>query len=723
MKHFASSVTTQESTVAKLSAPACRPLTDTFELMLREQLPNFLRLYLNPYVSQTCFCLDRYVKTTWRETQSVSQDHQSFLANSFDEALSGAIKLARYSASHNGKAATGLIYDATDRLGPFASVPVIGGRRVELLPGLVIVGQGPGDCRQALATGGPFGFVVLLADEEFSIDQYAEELRQLIRRDAPMVIICVDHHSLARLRTDASSVLRELDPDVVVFDESFVDRAVPFGAFTARKEIYEHWNRPGKTTFHSTTYQPNTVSSLHFMKCLETLDQEFFESCTKDLENIATNLEARRDAFRRLYSPSLCRLIRASGFESTDVRSTGDYAVVNGRRILDAVAGVACSIRGHNPAGYANDLAEPGPLEDCRKELTDRLQALTGFEHALPGVSGASAVENALRIALVARFPKRHILALKAGFGGKTLLALSGTANPAYKQHIEPLYPDVSYIDPFATDAEEQIDAVLQKYSVAVVQLELVQAVGGVRQVPERVVTHLEERRQKWGYLLLVDEVQTGMFRTGRFTLSGAMGLTPDLLLLGKGTSDMMFPFALLLYRSAVQDDLERMGSDLPCAIEKRYGYEFGFRTVLNVLRFAESATLSKRVIESGSLFAKLLNEGLAGCKAVRSIRVYGLLIGIELERGRGPRRWLGKRLFWFYLFAMLRHKRNPILVGFCQYEPNVLKITPALTITPGEIQNLCKTIIDVLHLPMYRLLATVLGGLVSPSKSAREKT
>ena len=96
----------------------------------------------------------------------------------------------------------------------------------------------------------------------------------------------------------------------------------------------------------------------------------------------------------------------------------------------------------------------------------------------------------------------------------------------------------------------------------------------------------------------------------------------------------------------------------------------------------------------------------------MRSIRVYGLLVGIELERGRGPRRWLGKRLFWFYLFAMLRHKRYPVLVGFCQYEPNVLKITPGLTITSEEIRNLCNTIIDVLHLPVHRLLAMVLGGI-----------
>src|SRR5262249_34646411 len=184
---------------------------------------------------------------------------------------------------------------------------------------------------------------------------------------------------------------------------------------------------------------------------------------------------------------------------------------------------------------------------------------------------------------------------------------------------------------------------------------------------------------QRGGYLLLVDEVQTGMFRTGPFTLSRAMGVTPDLLVVGKGASDMMFPFALMLYSAAVQAKLDRVGSDLPDAIRRRYGYEFGYRTVLNVLRLADKMGLAERVAESGELFDQLLNDGLASCKAVRDVRVYGLLIGIELEAERWPRRWFRKRLFWFYLYAMLRHRRYPVLVGYCQYEPNVLKITPPL--------------------------------------------
>jgi acetylornithine/succinyldiaminopimelate/putrescine aminotransferase len=691
------------------------PLADTYEQILREQVPNFLRLYLNPYVTQACFCLARYVQTAWGGEAVRAGDYQTFLANGFDEALGGAIKLARYAASVAGRPTTGLVLDPADRLGPYAGASVAGGGKVEFLPGLVVVGTGS-DLGAALASGGPFGLVVLVAGPEVILDQHADAIRRLVRRDAPRVITCVDRAGLADLRRGPAGLLCELAPDIVVFDESFVDHAVPFGALTARHDLYDHWNRPGKATFHSTTYQPNTISSLHFLKCLVKADPQFHATLAQDLGKIHADLHVRGELFRRLYSPSLYRLIRATGFDTADVRAAGDFALVNGRRIFDAVSGVACSVRGHNPSTYAQEMAELGRLPDCEAEVAARLRALTGLEHLLPAVSGATAVENALKVALVAQFPRRHVLALKAGFGGKTLLALTGTANPSYKEHIDPLYADVLYVDPFAPDAEAQIEAALEKYAVAVVQVELIQAVGGVRRVPERVIRYLEARRKHWGYLLLVDEVQTGMYRTGPFTLSGAMGLTPDLLLLGKGTSDMMFPFALLLYSAAVRDKLDRANPELTAAIRRRYGYEFGYRTVLNVLRRAEELSLSRRVAESGELFARLLGEGLAGCKAVREVRVYGLLIGIELNARRGPRRWLRKRLSSLHLFSMLRHRRYPVLVGFCQYEPNVLKITPALTVAPEEIRAVCATITEVLRRPLYRLLATVLGGLIKRS-------
>jgi acetylornithine/succinyldiaminopimelate/putrescine aminotransferase len=695
-------------------APRLTPhaLPDTYREMLRQQVPNLLRLYLNPYVTQTCFCLTRYVQTTWGGQTAATEEYQTFLANGFDEALSGAIKLARYSASMAGRPTTGLVIDAANRLGPFAGASVAGGGRVEFVPGLTIV-EPREDFAPMLPSDQRIGFLVVVAAPDESLEKHADAIRRLVRAESPLLITCVDRDTLAALRAGCCRLLRGLAPDITLFDESFVDHAVPFSAFTARKALYDHWNRPDRATFHSTTYQPNTISSLHFMNCLRNMDAEFHACLAEDLNRIKADLGVRRDLFARLYSPSLCRAARATGFDTANIRAVGDFLFVDGRRIFDAVSGVACSVRGHNPTAYAQEIEDAGSIPDPQAEVASRLRALTGLECMLPAVSGATAVENALKIALVVQFPRRHILALKAGFGGKTLLALSGTANPSYKEHIDPLYPDVIYVDPFAQDAESQIEAALAQHPVAVVQVELVQAVGGVRRVPERVIRYLEARRQDGGYLLLVDEVQTGMFRTGALALSRAMGVSPDLLLLGKGTSDMMFPFALVLYSAAIQSKLDQSGSDLPAVIRKRYGYVYGYRTVLNVLRRAEELSLSRRVAESSDLFARLLGEGLASCMRVREVRVFGLLIGIELEARRWPQRWFRKRLYGFYVFGMLRHRQYPVLVGFCQYEPNVLKITPSLTIAPDQIRQVCATIVDVLRQPFHRLLVAVVARLI----------
>src|SRR5262249_8276704 len=107
------------------------PFLDTCDQMLRQELPNLLRLYVNPHVTQVCFCLELYVQSTWQD----DNDFQTFLANGFDEALSGAIKLARYCASLEGRRTTGLVVDCTGRLGPFAGVTLADGGTIEFVPG------------------------------------------------------------------------------------------------------------------------------------------------------------------------------------------------------------------------------------------------------------------------------------------------------------------------------------------------------------------------------------------------------------------------------------------------------------------------------------------------------------------------------------------------------------------------------------------------------------
>jgi 4-aminobutyrate aminotransferase-like enzyme len=122
----------------------------------------------------------------------------------------------------------------------------------------------------------------------------------------------------------------------------------------------------------------------------------------------------------------------------------------------------------------------------------------------------------------------------------------------------------------------------------------------------------------------------------------------------------------------------------------------------------------------AGALYAELLGAGLATCKIVRDVRVFGLLIGIELDMERWPHRWLRKHLSSLYLLSMLRHVDFPVLAGLCQYEPNVLKITPPLSVSPDEVRRSCATIIDVLGRPLHQVVAAALRSMMHSSSIGR---
>ena len=235
-------------------------------------------------------------------------------------------------------------------------------------------------------------------------------------------------------------------------------------------------------------------------------------------------------------------------------------------------------------------------------------------------------------------------------------------------------------------------------------------ASGGYR---PRVLKRIGELRQQHEFLLLVDEVQTGVYRTGPFTRSKELGIEPDLLTIGKAMSDMMFPFAMTLYSKQVRQKLEQCGCDLPQLLEERYGYEFGYRTLLNTLRRAEEEGLEQQVRHCGSSLAESLQLRLQLCPHVREVRNFGLLIGIELNTKYFLLPWLKKLIPQLYLLAMIRRKHFPVMMGFCQYEPNVFKFTPPLTTTPEEVEQICETIDKVIGMSPIRLVARLTRELL----------
>ena len=203
------------------------------------------------------------------------------------------------------------------------------------------------------------------------------------------------------------------------------------------------------------------------------------------------------------------------------------------------------------------------------------------------------------------------------------------------------------------------------------------------------------------------------MFRTGLFARSLLYELKPDFLVLGKGTSDMMFPFSIVQYTDSIQQKLNALGSSLIKEIQERYNYPVGYRTVLNVLYKAEEMQLKEHVIKSEKLLKNLLCDGLASCKSVRDVRVFGLLIGIELNDTNWPQSWFRKQLSLLYISSMFKHSSYPVFVGFCQTETNVLKITPSLTTTPEELTQICHTITQVLNKPFIQLFASAIKIII----------
>lgn len=688
------------------------PFLDTCEQLIRQRTPNLFRLYLNPYVVQTCLCLSRYVQDTWHPKAPEKPSYQSFLANGFDEALSGAIKLARYSADIEKRSRAGLVLDSGNRLGPFASIRMGDSLSIEFIPDLTILDSDALDIGAVATSKDAFGFIVVVLSEDLELSPHRDAILSFLLSQSALLIVCVDRVSLTRLRSSPLSPWRSLVPDIVVFDESFAHNDVPFGAFTARKTHYNLWNTPSNSTFHSTTFQPNSVSTLHFMKCLEHDDPSFVAELSDLLKRIDSEPVLCKALLGDLYNPFLSQTLALLGLDTPNVRADGHYLIIEGRRVFDGVGGVACSVRGHNPATYVEELAGQSRRDDYRDAAIDHLKKLTGLDCMLPAVSGACAVENALRIGLTAQYPRKYVLVLKGGFGGKTLLALTGTSNAFYKSHLGCLYDHVCYIDPFADTVLDDLKSAFENYPIAVVQLELIQGVGGVRSIPESVLRYLDAQRKERGYLLFVDEVQTGMYRTGPFSRSEHFDIHPDILTVGKGVSDMMFPFAATLYSAALEAKLNAVSPDFAPSLRRRYDYEFGYKTLLNALQRADKIDLTERVSDSGALFAKLLSDRLSDCNSVRAVRAFGLLIAIELHVPTWLPRSIATKMPFLYIYELLANRSFPLFLGYCQYEPNVLKLTPPLSIAPDEIECVCDTIAGVLRKPLYKLLPSTLGAL-----------
>jgi acetylornithine/succinyldiaminopimelate/putrescine aminotransferase/predicted amino acid dehydrogenase len=273
-----------------------------------------------------------------------------------------------------------------------------------------------------------------------------------------------------------------------------------------------------------------------------------------------TVTDATTQGFRRFVNPPLARLYEAHGMDRVFTRGSGSTLVTEtGEEYLDMVAGFGCLNLGHNHPTVARRLgeflAEQLPtfvqyvsLPTHNAELSERLCELAPgrMRRVFLSSSGAEAVEAALKLARAAT-GRARLVHVHNGFHGKTLGALSVTGRASHRERFEPLLPD-SIAVPFGD--VEALEAALPGAAAFIV--EPILGEGGVIEPPPGYLEAAQRLCRRTGAVFVVDEIQTGLGRTGR--LFASEGLEPDVLCLAKSLSGGLVPIGATLATAEVWD-------------------------------------------------------------------------------------------------------------------------------------------------------------------------
>jgi len=309
-----------------------------------------------------------------------------------------------------------------------------------------------------------------------------------------------------------------------------------------------------------------------------------------------------------------------------------------GRRYLDALSGIAVCGLGHAHPAVREALCEQaGRLIHtsnlyqiaAQETLGETLTTLAGMDRVFFANSGAEANEAAIKLARLHAHRRGiespAILVMESSFHGRTLATLSATGNRKVQAGFEPLvqgFVRVPYNDLAAVES-----AAALRPNLAAVLVEPIQGEGGINVPADDYLVRLRELCDRHGWLLMVDEIQTGMGRTGRLFAHQHAGIHPDVMTLAKGLGNGV-PIGACLARGAAAEVLGP-GS---------HGSTFGgnplaCRAAQAVLATLAEGHLCERAAEMGAYLQIGLRERLAGLDAVRQVRGRGLMIGVELDR------------------------------------------------------------------------------------------
>lgn len=362
----------------------------------------------------------------------------------------------------------------------------------------------------------------------------------------------------------------------------------------------------------------------------------------------------------------------------------------NGKRYLDALSGIAVNTLGHaHPrltAALKEQVSKLIHVSNVYKiseqeAVADKLTALTGMQEVFLCNSGCEANEAAIKLARLyghnQGIDNPVIIVMEKAFHGRTLATLSATGNRKVQAGFEPLvkgFVRVPYndLDAIGQVAELNLD-------VVAVLIEPIQGEGGIRTLDIHYLEQLRKVCDQHNWLLMLDEVQCGIGRTGKWFAHQHTGILPDVMTLAKGIGSGIPVGACLAAGKAA-------GTFKP----GNHGSTFGGNplacvAVLNTLAIMEEDQLVAHAAEVGEFIKQSLRARLATVAGVVEIRGQGLIIGIELDKSCGE--------------LVKQALAQGLLINVT--DVNVIRLLPSMVFTSAEAQQLldklCPLIINFL--------------------------
>jgi len=417
------------------------------------------------------------------------------------------------------------------------------------------------------------------------------------------------------------------------------------------------------------------------------------------------------DDFRDFVNPLIAQRARLSG-EPVEMVHTdeGRLQYANGRMVEDfhgtqafghrnqhITEALITFLQSDSPSWY------PSRVNPYAGSLARRLCKRSGYSNAYFANSGSEAVESGIKLArAVTKRPE--VLGLKKAYHGCTMGSCGLMADSIYRELFKPHLPGLSSLPINDIPA---LEAALSSGEVAGVVVEPIQLEGGVRMLSDAYIQALCELTERHGTLLIADEVQTGLGRTGQFLASETWPRRPDAALLGKHLGGGLMPISAMLTRK----DLYERAYGENFETSEAHNCTFSGNAAACVAAIAAQELLTDecitRVREYGQAFRERLHTSLSELPLFKEVRGKGLIAGIELHPAEHP--WLSFEHFGFSDLSdkpttglLLCHRlyKRGFFCFVCGHDWGVIRLQPRFNISLETLDGF----VDVVHEELEKL-------------------